>query len=192
MKRTILLFIFAAAAVSAFGATYQIDSAHSKAGFAVKHMMVSTVRGDFSNVKGTVDFDAANPDAGKIDITIDAASINTGQPKRDEHLRSADFFDVSKYPSLTFVSNRISRDSSGIYTVDGTLTMHGVAKPVTLRIEASPEMKDSRGGGRIGATATTKLNRKDWGLTWNRALEAGGVTVGDEVAVTIDVEMVRR
>ena len=171
-------------------ATYNIDPSHSAAHFQVRHMMVSTVRGEFSKVTGTVQFDPANIATTKIDATIDATTINTREPKRDTHLRSADFFEVEKYPTIKFVSKRVMPASPGKLKVLGDLTMHGVTREVTLDVEGpAPEVKDARGNAKTGASATTKISRKDFGLTWNRAIEAGGVTVGDEVTIEIDVEL---
>ena len=174
-------------------ATWQIDSAHSSAQFAVRHMMVSTVRGAFSGVRGTAEFDPADQGRAALDVTIDATTVNTREPKRDAHLKTADFFDVEKHPTITFRSKRVEATGPGKLKITGELTMRGVTKEVMLDVEGpTPEIKDPRGGGRMGAQATTKLNRKDFGINWNRALDAGGAVVGDEVTVTIDVELVRR
>lgn len=195
MNSTLLRFSLGLAAVagSMFGqGTYEIDSAHSSAQFSVRHMMVSNVKGQFSKMSGTFFFDPKDPAASKIDAVIDATSINTGNAKRDGHLRNPDFFDTEKYPTLTFKSKQAWKSGERIH-VKGDLTMHGVTKEVVLDVEApTPELKDQQGNARIGASATTKINRKDWGLTWNRALEAGGAVVGDEIAITIDIEGVRK
>jgi polyisoprenoid-binding protein YceI len=191
MIRTTILTLALLAAPALQAAEYKIDSAHSRAHFTVRHMMVSNVRGEFSKVTGTVFYDEKNPAATRIEATIDASTINTSEPKRDEHLRGADFFDVAKYPSLTFKS-KSARQTAGGIAVTGDLTLHGVTKEVVLNVETpSGELKDARGGARRGASATTKINRKDFGLTWNRAVEAGGVAVGEEVSIVIDVEAVR-
>jgi len=184
------LFVLAGAA---FGQPVcDIDDAHSSAQFSVRHMMVSNVRGEFAKLSGTVVYDPANPAATKINATIDAASITTRNEKRDAHLRSADFFDAAKFPTITFSSKRAWK-ADGVLQVEGALTMHGVTRDVVLRIDGpAPETKDPWGNARIGATATTKLNRTDWGLNWNKALESGGVLVGEEVAITIDVEAVKQ
>lgn len=185
------LALVLAAAPAALAQSYTIDGAHSKAQFSVRHMMVSNVRGEFTKMKGTIDYDEKNPAAIRIEATIDAASINTGEPKRDEHLKSPDFFDVAKYPAITFRS-RSARKTAGGLAVTGDLTIHGVTKEVVLQVEGpSPEVRDPWGNLRRGATAATKINRKDFGLTWNAALETGGVVVGEEVAITIDVEAMR-
>jgi len=184
-----LAFAFAAPALRA--EKYTIDGAHSKAQFSVRHMMVSNVRGEFTKIQGTVEYDDRNPAAIRIEAVIDAASINTGEPKRDEHLKSPDFFDVAKFPTITFRSKSARKTADGL-AVTGDLTIHGVTREVVLNVEGpTPEVKDPWGNIRRGATATTKINRKDFGLTWNAVLETGGVVVGEEVSITIDVEAVR-
>ena len=176
-----------ASAVSALG-TYEIDSSHSSAQFSVKHLMISNVRGEFSKVSGSVVYDPTNPAATKIDAVIDATTINTREEKRDAHLKSSDFFDTDNFPTLTFTSKQV-RESNGRLQVKGDLTMRGVTREVVLNIDGpTPEIKDPWGNTRIGATATTKINRKDWGLGWNQVLEAGGIAVGEEVTITLDIE----
>lgn len=170
---------------------YEIDPAHSSAHFSVRHMMVSNVRGQFTKVSGTIKFDSANPTNSSVEATIDATSIDTHDSQRDTHLKSGDFFDVGKFSTLTFQSKRIEVHSGG-GKVTGNLTMHGVTEEITLDVEGpTPENKDPWGKYRIGLSATTKLSRKDFGLTWNSTLETGGVLVGDEVKITIDIEAVR-
>jgi len=170
--------------------TWQIDEAHSSAQFAVRHMMVSTVRGSFGKVTGTVKFDAKNLEASSVEAAVDVQSIDTRQAKRDEHLKSPDFFDVAKYPSMTFKSTKITAAGAGQYKMTGALTIHGVTKTVTFDVEGpAPAVADGRGGKKSGATATAKINRSDFGLTWNRAIEAGGVAVSDEVTLTIDIQL---
>ncbi len=186
---TSLLLLLPAAG---WGAEYQIDSAHSAAQFAVRHMMVSNVRGEFTKVSGKLNFDPQNLGASSVDAVIDATSISTREPKRDEHLKSADFFDVAKYPTLAFKSKQVYREG-GQLLMKGDLTMHGVTKEIVMSVDGpTPELKDPYGNLRIGASATSHVNRKDWGLNWNAALEAGGVVVGDEVTITIDMEAVRK
>ena len=171
--------------------TYAIDSAHSAVHFSVRHLMVSNVRGEFAKVSGTVQFDAEHPESSTVEVTIDAASINTREPQRDTHLKSADFLDVEKFPTLTFRSKKIAVEPGG-GKLTGDLTIHGVTHEVTLAVEGpTEEIQDPWGKQRFGASATAKLNRKDFGLTWNAALETGGVMVGDEVKITIDIEVVR-
>jgi polyisoprenoid-binding protein YceI len=153
--------------------------------------MVSNVKGDFKKISGKIEYDEKTPESMRIEAVIDAASIDTRDAKRDEHLRNPDFFDVAKYPTIEFRSKRIEK-SGGKLAVRGDLTIHGVTREVTLDLDGpTPEIKDPRGNFRRGATATTKINRKDFGLTWNRALETGGVVVGDEVSITIEVEAMR-
>jgi len=173
--------------------TYQIDSAHSAAHFSVRHMMISNVRGDFTKVSGTLLLDADNPANSAVEALIDAASINTREAQRDAHLKSADFFDVEKYPEMAFRSKSVEAAGDGELRVKGDLTIHGVTREVTLNVEGpTPEAKDPWGNQRIGATATTKINRKDFGLVWNVALEAGGVLVGEDIKISIDLEAIRQ
>jgi polyisoprenoid-binding protein YceI len=172
--------------------TWQIDPVHSSAQFKVKHLMISNVKGEFTSIKGTLQRDSADVSRSSFEATIDAASINTREPQRDAHLKSADFFDVEKFPAITFKSSRISKKSGGELTVEGDLTIHGVTRKVTLDVEAPSEpQKDPWGGTRLGVEATTKINRKDFGLVWNATLETGGFMVGDEVTITLDVEFVK-
>lgn len=179
-------------ALTASAATYTIDSAHSSATFKVRHMMITNVTGEFGKTSGTVEFDPANLALTKVNAVIDATTINTREAKRDAHLKSADFFEVEKYPTITFASKRLERTGDHKYKLIGDLTMHGVTREVALNVEATPEIKDGRGGFRFGANATTRINRKDFGLTWNRVMEAGGVTVGEEVDITLDLELVKQ
>jgi polyisoprenoid-binding protein YceI len=171
---------------------WQIDPAHTTAEFSVKHMMVSTVRGFFQKVSGTVDLDDKDPTRSKVDVTIDAASVDTREPKRDAHLRSPDFFDVAKFPNITFKSTKVEK-AGGQLRVIGDLTMRGQTHPVTLLVEGpTPAMKAPWGAQSRGVSATGKLSRKEWGLNWNKAIEAGGVLVSDEVQLTIDAELIVR
>jgi polyisoprenoid-binding protein YceI len=174
-------------------ASYAIDASHSRAAFAVKHMMVSTVRGDFSGLSGTVVLDEAEPARSRVEATIDARTVNTGVEMRDNHLRSPDFFDVEKFPTIRFVSTKVQKLDAENYAVTGDLTMHGVTRHVVLDVESPAlELKDPYGNTKRGATATLTVNRKDYGLNWNTALEAGGVLVGESVRVTIDLQLVRK
>lgn len=177
----------------AFAAPFQIDPSHSGAHFKVRHMMVSTVRGEFTKLSGTMQYDPAKPEAISIEATIDATSINTREEKRDAHLKSPDFFDVAKYPTLTFKSKSAKKTGKGKLAVTGDLTMHGVTKSVVLDVEGlDAEVKDPWGNVRVGAVGTTKVNRKDFGLNWNQALEAGGVLVGETVDIVIEAELVKQ
>ena len=171
--------------------TYNIDPTHSSVHFSVRHLMVSNVRGEFSKLSGTIQFDPASPGTASVAASIDTTSINTRDPQRDGHLKSADFLDVEKFPTITFQSKSATPHEGGA-TVTGDLTIHGVTHPVTLDVEGSTdEIKDPWGNQRIGLSASTKLSRKEFGLTWNAALEAGGVMIGDEVKITLDIEAVR-
>ena len=171
---------------------YQIDPAHSGVHFSVRHLMLSNVRGAFSGVRGTVVYDPANPSATEVDATVDAATLSTGDPKRDEHLKTADFFDVAKYPEIVFRAKRTEKTGEGEFKVTGDLTIHGTTREVTLRVEdVSPEAKDPWGGMRIGATAKAKIDRQQFGITWNSPLETGGVVIGDEVKLELDLEFTK-
>jgi len=173
--------------------TYAIDPAHTTVDFRVRHLMVSNVRGEFSGVSGTVVHDPTNPANSKIEAIIDATTIATRDPQRDAHLKSADFLDVEKFPKITFVSTKITPASDGEWKAAGNLTVHGVTKEVTLKVEGpTPESKDPWGNVKIGASATTKINRKDFGLVWNVGLETGGVLVGDEVAIHLELELAKQ
>jgi polyisoprenoid-binding protein YceI len=180
-----------AAQPSPAGTTWKVDSAHSSAGFSVKHMMVATVRGTLGPISGTVDYDGKDVSTLKADITIDVTKINTGNESRDKDLRDTGFFDVTKYPTMKFKSKRIEPGTPGQFKMIGDLTMRGVTKEVTLDVEGpSPVVKVQNGGQKVGATATTKINRRDFGLNYNNMIEAGAV-VGDQVTVTIDIEINR-
>jgi polyisoprenoid-binding protein YceI len=172
---------------------YDIDPAHSSAHFSVRHMMVTNVKGEFTKVSGTVMFNPDNPAESQIEATIDAASLHTREEQRDTHLKSADFFDVANHPEIRFVSRSVEPHGDGEFLVKGDLTIRGVTQGVTLRVEGpTPEVKDPWGNLKAGATATTKIHRKDFGLVWNVALEAGGVLVGEDAAITLEVELTRR
>ncbi|MCM2279023.1 MAG: YceI family protein [Oligoflexia bacterium] len=174
-------------------ANWQIDPAHSSANFSVKHMMIAKVHGGFQKLSGSLVYDERNPGSAVIEAVIDAASIDTREPQRDAHLKSADFFDVEKYPHLTFKSKKVTGSASEGFLLVGELTIHGVTKEVSLDVEPiGPALKDPWGNLKLGASATTKIKRKDFGLTWNAALEAGGVLVGDDVAITLDLQFVKK
>jgi polyisoprenoid-binding protein YceI len=170
--------------------TWTVDAAHTEVGFAVRHLMLTTVRGRFGAVKGTVEFNPASPRDSKIDITIDVTSIDTRQEMRDNHLRSADFFDVANHSSIHFVGKRIDGDLEGDFKVTGDLTIRGTTREVTLNVSNEGRRVDPWGNDRVGISATTKISRSDFGLTWNQALEAGGVAVGDEVKISIDTALI--
>ena len=172
--------------------TWTVDTNHSSAGFSVKHMMVSTVRGTLGPVKGTIDYDGKSVDSIKADITIDVTGINTGVTNRDNDLKSPNFFDVAKFPTGTFKSKRVEAAGAGKFKLIGDLTLHGVTKEVTLDVEGpSTPIKTQQGGLTVGASATTTVNRRDFGLQYNSLIEAGPV-VGDEIKITIDVEANRK
>jgi polyisoprenoid-binding protein YceI len=172
--------------------TWKIDPAHSAATFSIKHLAISTVRGGFSGVKGTVVFDDADASKSSVDVTIDVSTVDTREPARDKHLRSADFFDVEKYPTMTFKSTKVEQAGQGKLKVTGDLTMHGVTKSVVLEVEGpTAAIKDPMGNQRAAASATTKLNRQDYGVKFNHAMEGGGLMLGDEVAIQIDIEMIK-
>jgi polyisoprenoid-binding protein YceI len=184
-----LAFFLVATAPFALAEKYTIDPAHAAAEFAAKHMMVSTVRGNLGKVTGTVDYDPANVAATRIEATIDVKGLSTRNDDRDKHLRSADFFDADKFPTITFVSKSVAAAGNGRLKVTGDLTIKGVTKQVVLDVEGpSPPLKDQR-GSRVGATATTKVNRMDYGVNWNRVL-SNGLAVSEEISVTLDIEMV--
>jgi len=188
----VLTFLLPALA-SAAASTWVIDAEHSSVQFKVKHLMVSNVKGEFKKFSGALTIDDADITRSKVDVTIDATSIDTGNAKRDEHLRSPDFLDVAKNPTLKFVSTKVAKSGVGTLKVTGTLMIHGVSREVVLDVEGpTSAIKDPWGNTKRGASATTKINRKDFGLTWNKALETGGVVVGDEVAITLEVELLKK
>jgi len=172
--------------------TWKIDGAHSAVEFAVRHLMIATVKGRFADVQGTVvapdDFTAPSID---VDVVIAAASIDTRQEQRDAHLRSADFFDVERFPTIAFKSRRSEAQPDGDLHVIGDLTIHGVTKEITLTVTPEGRGRDPWGGERAGFSAKTTINRHDFGLTWNQVLETGGLTVGTDIKISIDVELVR-
>ena len=172
--------------------TWNVDPAHAVAEFKVKHMMISNVKGQFAKVTGTLTLDESDLAKSSVEASIEAASIETREAQRDAHLKSADFFDVEKFPTLTFKSTRISQVGDGELSMAGDLTLHGVTRPVVFTVEGpTAPGKDPWGNTRMGASATTKINRKDFGLTWNAALETGGILVGEEVTITLDVQFIK-
>lgn len=172
--------------------TWNIDPVHSVAEFKVKHMMISNVKGQFTGISGALTLDEAKIENSQVEATLDASSINTREAQRDAHLKSADFFDVEKFPTLNFRSTGIVQKAAGELKVAGDLTIHGVTRSVEFVVEGpTAPGKDPWGNTRIGLSATTRINRKDFGLTWNAALETGGILVGDEVTITLDVQLVK-
>ena len=174
----------------ALAGTWDIDPAHSTVEFSVRHMMVTTVKGQFQKVKGTVELDEKDPSKSTVEVSIETASIDTREAKRDAHLKSPDFFDAAKFPTLTFKSTKIEKAGKGKFKLTGDLSMHGITKSVVLAVEGpSASIKDPYGRTVRGVMATGKLDRKDWGMTWNKALDSGGFVVSDEVKLDINAEL---
>jgi len=171
--------------------TYKLDPRHSAAQFAVTHLMISTVRGEFHAVNGSVNVDDSDITKSSVDVTIDASTVDTREPDRDKDLKSPNFFDVAKYPTITFKSTKVENGAPDHLKVTGDLTMHGVTKSVVLDVTVpKPPIKDPWGLQRTAVSGATKLNRQDFGMTWNKALDSGGVVVSDNVDITLDVEMI--
>ncbi len=174
----------------AFAATYTLDPSHSTAEFSVRHMMVSNVKGAIKLTSGSLNLDEKDVTKSTVEATLDTSTINTNEPKRDEHLKSADFFDAAKYPTITFKSTKVAKDVKDKLKVTGDFTLHGVTKPVVLDVTGpTAEAKDPWGNTVRGVEATTTINRKDFGLSWNKALETGGVAVSEDVKITLNLEM---
>ncbi len=170
---------------------WNIDSSHSSVQFSVRHLMITNVRGEFSGLSGTVEFDPAQPETASVRASLESASINTREPKRDEHLRSADFFDAENHKTLSFVSTALAKKGDG-FVLTGDLTIRGTTKSVSFAVEGGTTVeKDPWGNARIGASASATIDRRDFGLTWNSAIESGGVLVGHDVKITIDVSLIR-
>jgi polyisoprenoid-binding protein YceI len=193
MKKMFVLagVLLSLSGVSLQAAQYKIDPDHSTIGFKVRHLL-GKVNGRFDKYEGSFTYDKTNPSAWKTQATIDAASINTNTAKRDEHLRSADFFEVKTYPTLTFVSTKVTDIKNNHAKLHGKLMIHGVTKPVVLDLEILGEAKDPWGNEQASFVATTKINRQDYGLTWNQAIETGGVLVGDEIEITLEIEGIKQ
>ena len=190
--KSVIATLLAFAALPLIAETYTVDKEHSEAMFRVRHL-VSFVSGKFEDFDGTVNLDPKNPSATTVTFHLKAASINTGVADRDNHLRSADFFDAAKYPEISFTSTSVKPSGTkDVYSVTGNLTMHGITKQVTLPVTFMGFIKDPWGNEKAGFTLETTLNRKDYGITWNKALDNGGVVVGDEVTITIDVELTKK
>jgi len=181
-----------AAPVATATTTWNIDPVHSTAQFKVKHMMISNVKGEFTKITGKLELNDADITKSRIEASIDAATINTREAQRDAHLKSADFLDVDKFPILSFKSTHVSKTGEAELAVDGDLSIHGVTRKALFEVEGpSAPIKDPWGSTRIGISATTRIHRKDFGLTWNAALETGGIMVGEEVTITLDVEFIK-
>lgn len=177
----------------AFAETWQIDPNHTAVEFSVRHLMISNVKGQFEKLSGSITTNGDDPTSATIEATIDASSVDTRVQRRDNHLRSADFLDVAHYPTITFKSTKIEAAGPGKWKVTGDLTLHGVTRPVALDVEGpTQEIKDPMGTTRRGASATASIDRKDFGLTWNKTLDSGGVMVSDEVAISMNVEAVKK
>lgn len=192
--RITLLAVLVAASAPALtlAATWQFDPSHSGASFVVRHLMISNVRGEMHGVNGTVEWDEKDPASIKIDVSVDPSTINTREDKRDSHLKSPDFLDVAKFPKITFKSKSATSVGPNKYKVTGDYTLHGVTKEVVWDVETTAPIKTPFGDRRFGAVATTKIDRTAYGLNWNKALETGGVLVGNEVAITLDAELVEK
>ncbi|TAN43048.1 MAG: polyisoprenoid-binding protein [Nitrospirae bacterium] len=187
----LLFFVFAAPSF-VFASTWQIDMEHSTIGFSVRHMMITNVKGVFERFSGKVVMDESDIAKSSVKTVIETASINTRIQKRDDHLRSSDFFDAAVFPTMTFVSKKIAAAGKDRLKVTGDLTIHGITREVVLDVENLTEpVKDPWGKIRRGASATTKINRRDYGLAWNKAIETGGVLVGDEVTISLEIEMLK-
>jgi polyisoprenoid-binding protein YceI len=171
--------------------TWQVDPVHSHVEFAVRHLMIATVRGRFAELAGTLTGGDDHHETAAIEITVPAASIDTREPERDTHLRSADFFDAVTHPEIRFRSTRITKARDATFVVDGDLTIRGVTKSIALTVHRGGHVRDPFGSERVAYSTTVKINRSDFGLSWNRALETGGVLVGDEVTVSVDLELIR-
>ena len=191
LKTAALVAAFALPSFAQTG-TWNVDPAHSKAVFSVKHLGISTVRGEFSKMTGQAQVDDKDISKSQIEVTLDATTVNTAQDGRDKDLRSANFLDVEKFPTMSFKSKSIS-SNAGSSKLTGDLTLHGVTKEVTFDLDGpSAAIKDPWGNLRRGASATTKINRKDFGITWNHVMDNGGLVVGDDVTITIDLELTRK
>jgi polyisoprenoid-binding protein YceI len=191
--RTLIAAAVLSLPAAAANSQWQIDSQHASAQFAVKHLMISTVHGEFHGVTGTVNWDDKDITKSTIDVTIDTTSVDTREPKRDAHLKSPDFFDVAKFPTMTFKSKKIEQAGAGKLKVTGDLTIHGVTKEVVLDVDGpTAPIKDPWGNTRVALNATASVNRQDFGVKWNANMDGGGVVVSDNVNITIDAELVKQ
>jgi polyisoprenoid-binding protein YceI len=172
--------------------TWQLDASHSSVEFSVKHLMITTVKGSFGGVEASITGDEADPARAVLSVNVDTATISTGNAQRDGHLRSADFFDVEKFPAITFVGKRIVGDAFGSFRLIGGLTIRDVTKEITLDVTFEGRAKDPWGGSRLAYSATSRIRRGDFGLTWNQALETGGVVVSEEVKIAVEAQFVRK
>jgi polyisoprenoid-binding protein YceI len=195
MKKSLLSLALAAvlgaASLPATAESWSLDASHSTVGFSVRHMMVTNVKGGFGKFAAKVDGSPADPATAKISATIEVASVDTRDAKRDEHLRSADFFDTGKFPEMTFTSTKVEKTSATTAKVTGNLTLRGVTKPVVLDVEYTSPLKNPWGKTVVGASATGKINRKDFGVNWSKSLDGGGLVVGDDVTIQLDLQFVK-
>ena len=193
MRSTVKLVLFlCATGVSAQTTSWHIDPLHSSAQFSVRHMMISTVRGHFGGVKGNVTLDEKNPSADTVEATIDCTTINTGEPKRDSDLKGEEFFDVKKYPVMKFKSKRVEAAGPGKLKVTGDLTINAITHQVVLALDGpTPPVKDTQNRIKVGVEGTTKVSRKEFGILYNPVMETGGVAVSDEVAIELDIELIK-
>ena len=188
----VMLPLFTAQVLTAQETSWRIDTLHSLAQFSVRHMMISTVRGQFGGVKGTLHYDPKNPAAATLEATIDCTTLNTGEPKRDSDLRGEEFFDIKKYPVMTFKSKRVDPASPGKLKLTGDLTINAVTRQVILDVDGpTAPIKDTQGRQKIGVSATTTVSRKAFGILYNPVLETGGVAVSDEVSIVLDIELIQ-
>ncbi len=186
------LALIISSALQAQAVNWHIDPLHSSAQFSVRHMMISTVRGQFGGVKGNIVYDPANPAATTVEATIDCSTVNTGESKRDADLKTAEFFDVKKYPVMTFKSKRVDGVGAGKLKMIGDLTINAVTREVVLDLEGpTPPIKDTQGRMKIGVSGETKISRKEFGILYNPLLESGGVTVSDEVRIVLEIELIK-
>ena len=173
-------------------ATWRIDTNHSAAYFSIRHLMISTVRGQFGGIVGTVRLDPSHPAEGSVEATIDCKTVGTGVAKRDEQMKGPDFFNVAKYPVMKFVSRRVEAPAPGKRQLTGELTINATTRPVVLDVEGpSPVVRDAQGRDKIGLSATARINRKEFGIVWNEVLDGGGLALADEVSITLDIELIR-
>jgi polyisoprenoid-binding protein YceI len=187
------LAVFSALPATAATSTWQIDPAHTAAQFSVRHLAISTVRGTFSNIKGTVTFDDADVTQSTVNVTIDVSTVDTREPNRDKDLKSDHFFDVANFPTMTFKSTKVEAAGPGKLKITGDLTIRGATKSVVLDVEGpTAPVKDPWGNQRAAVNATTKINRQDFGVKWNATMDNGGVVVGDDISITIDAEMIKQ
>lgn len=191
--RTMFVSLLLALTTSAQAATWEVDPTHSQVGFAVSHLMISTVRGSFGTVSGTVEYDPARPVATRVSGTVGVASVDTNNGDRDKHLASADFFDVAKFPEMSFRSRSVRNVTKAGFELVGDLTIRGVTREMVFTVDRlAPEMKDPWGNVKSATSATATINRHDFGVSWNANLDGGGYVVGDEVVLTLDLELVRK